>query len=110
MNATKDHRDQRSDDSRSGHLISDAPHSDAIRGRVTAAAGNIGEAASNLSNAASHALPAAKEQVQRASDAVTETTYSIEQAVAACVRDKPLNSLFMAAGVGMLVGLFMFRR
>ncbi len=105
MNATREHKEH----DRLTDSISQ-PHSEAVRGRVNAAAGNIGDAASNLSDAATHALPAAKEQMQRASEAVTQTTYSIEQAVASCVREKPLNSLFMAAGVGLLVGLFMFRR
>lgn len=85
-------------------------HSSAVQGDVGAAVSNLGEAASNIRNAATHAVPAAKEQFDRASDAIVITSSSIEQSIAKNVREKPLNSVIMAAGIGMLFGLFMFRR
>lgn len=112
MNTLKDQSVKRDsfDGSRTGIRSDETPHSDAVQGRVGEAVGNLGEAATNIRSAASHAVPAAKEQLGRATDAVTQKTHSIEQSLAECVRDKPLNSMLMAAGIGMLVGVFMFRR
>jgi len=79
------------------------PHSDELRETIS-------EAGSNLRKAASQTVPAAKEQFNRLSSNVVDQTQSIEDALLKRIREKPLNSLLMAAGVGLFAGFFLRRR
>ena len=79
------------------------PHTDDLKDNLT-------DAGSNLRQAASNAGPAAKEQMGRISESVQEQAQSIEASISQCIRERPINSMLIAAGVGMVFGLVFFRR
>ena len=79
------------------------PHTDEFTGSVMEAGGNIRQAATSV-------MPAAREQIGRVGDRIAERAHSMEQSLTSLVRNKPVQSMFIAAGIGALVGLFLFRR
>lgn len=81
----------------------DTPHTDELRETLT-------EAGSNLRRAANTAMPAAREQWERVGDAVAHKTETLESSLIAHIREKPLNSVLLAAAIGMFAGLFLLRK
>lgn len=71
---------------------------------------NISEAGSSLREAASNAVPAAREQIDRAGERLAMETRSFEESLFNSIREKPLTSVLIAAGIGMFTGLFLRRR
>lgn len=71
---------------------------------------NLSDAGVSLGQAATAALPAAREQLGRVTENISEGAQSIEQSLTSCVRDKPMQSLLIAAGIGVFAGLFLLRR
>lgn len=97
---------QRKDMDRSGNATrfeDRTPHTDELRDTLS-------EAGTNIRQAVSHAMPAAREQLQRAGESAQQYTQSMEQSLTACIREKPINSVMLAAGLGMIAGLILFRR
>lgn len=80
-----------------------APHTREMRDAVN-------EVGTRLRNVAEHAMPAAREQWDRVGERVADQAESMEDAVTNYVRERPINSLLIAAGVGLVFGLFFFRR
>ncbi len=68
---------------------------------------DIGREVGALARTASRA---AGEQVENVKHAVTESAQSFERTVTEYVKDRPIQSLLIAAGAGVLAGLFFLRR
>lgn len=81
----------------------EAPHTREIRDAVS-------EAGTRLRSAAEHAMPAAREQWERVQHNMAGQAESLEESLSNYVRERPINSLLIAAGVGLAFGLFFFRR
>jgi ElaB/YqjD/DUF883 family membrane-anchored ribosome-binding protein len=68
------------------------------------------ETGSKLRTAAANAVSAAGEQLGRLGETVLHTTQSLEERLAEGIRKYPVSSVLIAAGLGTVIGLFMFRR
>jgi ElaB/YqjD/DUF883 family membrane-anchored ribosome-binding protein len=87
----------------SGRKDSDLPHSGELKDSLV-------EVGSKLRTAAAHAVPAAREQISRAGDSVAAHAESLEESLTVRIRENPLGSMLVAAGVGVFAGLFLMRR
>lgn len=85
------------------NMLHDTPRTDELKD-------TLGDAGASLRHAAAAAMPAAKEQLGRVGDAVAEQTQSLEQTLVNRIREKPINSVLIAAGLGVFAGLFLIRR
>lgn len=67
---------------------------------------SVMEAGNNLRQAVSSAYPAAREQIGRVSEAVAEQATTLQSTLTDMIREKPIQSILIAAGIGALFGMF----
>lgn len=53
---------------------------------------------------------AATEQMENVKDMVTSRATSVEKTITSYIEERPIQSILMAAGAGLLVGMLWFRR
>ena len=88
------------------------------QGRATAELANkAGEVRQNLQEMGSLARGAAQETVEQLRETATDyyntsrdRAYELEQSIESRIREKPLNAVLIAAGVGILAGIMLMRR
>ena len=88
------------------HKSHDAPH-DELVDELKRRASNVG---TELRSMATSTARAAEDEWDYVKGEAKRKASTIQDALADRVRERPLNSLLMAAGLGVFMGIFFFRR